>query len=338
MHMPRDDEKLLRQLSLLSFLLEERRPVSPVEVRRSVEGYACMTDEAFARRFYGDRDDLGATGIRIEGIPDPNGGGEAYYLPEENFNLPDLHLTSDEVTALRLALVLLDGRFAYARPLRLALAALSEGGADPRAEELSRVTVALAPDDEALSAGTHLATLEDAVSRGKSVRFGYRGSSGGDEQTRVVDPYGLFRIGGHWYAVGRDHERDAVRTFRLGRIVGAVRFATKNPRDFSLPADFDPEEYRARPPWLLGEPRGVARVAIDEDLCWWVERTFPQLALEDPGDATESVRVLVTDYADETALIGWVISLGRRAELLGPPELRRTLLHRLEKVRDAHVG
>ena len=336
--MPRDDEKLLRQLSLISFLLEERQPVSPAEVRRLVEGYACMTDDAFARRFYGDRDDLAAAGIRIEGVPDPNRGGEAYYLPEENFYLPDLDLTSNEVTALRLALALLDGRFAYARPLRLALASLSQGGIDPRDEELSRVAVALAPDDEARSAGTHLAALEDAVGRGKSVRFDYRGSAGGDARTRVVDPYGLFRIGGHWYAVGRDHDRDAVRTFRLGRIVGAVRFATKNPRDFSLPADFDPEEYRARPPWLLGEPLGDARVAISEDLCWWVERTYPQLTLEDPAGTTDGIRVLATAYADETALIGWVISLGGQARLLGPPQLRQALVRRLERVQDAHEG
>ena len=337
--MPRDDEKLLRQLSLLSYLLEERRPVSPAEVRRLVEGYACMTDDAFTRRFYGDRDDLAAAGILIEGIPDPNGGGEAYYLPEENFYLPDLSLTTDEVTALRLALALLDGRFAYARPLRLALASLSQGGIDPRDEELSRVAVALAPDDEARSAGARLATLEDAISRGKSVRFAYRGSAVGAEQTRVVDPYGLFRIGGHWYAVGRDHDRDAIRTFRVGRIVGTLRFATKNPRDFSLPTDFDPDEYRARPPWLLGESRGRARVAISEDLCWWVERTYPHLTLEDPADGDPAGRrVLATAYADESALIGWVISLGRQAELLEPPELRRSLARRLELVRSSHDG
>ena len=137
------------------------------------------------------------------------------------------------------------------------------------------------------------------------MRFDYRGSAVGAEQTRVVDPYGLFRIGGHWYAVGRDHDRDAIRTFRVGRIVGTLRFATKNPRDFSLPTDFDPDEYRARPPWLLGEIRGRARVAISEDLCWWVERTYPHLTLEDPaGLDPAGRRVLATAYADESALIG----------------------------------
>jgi predicted DNA-binding transcriptional regulator YafY len=272
-------------------------------------------------------------------VPDPFGGGEAYYLPEENFYLPDLDLTADEMTTLRVALALLDGHFAYARPLRLALACLSPGGTDPRDEELTRVAVALAPDDEARSAGSHLAAFEDAVSRGKTVRFGYRGSTGGDEAARILDPYGLFRIGGHWYAVGRDHDRDAIRTFRLGRIIGVVRFATKNPRDFLVPAEFDPEEYRARPPWLLGAPQGQARVAIGEDLCWWVERTYPHLTLEDPSaGGADGHRVLITPYADETALIGWVISLGGQAELLEPPELRQALAQRLERIRAAHAG
>ena len=54
--MAKDTEKLIRQLSLISFLMAERRPVSALEIRQDVEGYAQMTsDEAFNRRFYADR-------------------------------------------------------------------------------------------------------------------------------------------------------------------------------------------------------------------------------------------------------------------------------------------
>ena len=66
--MAKDTEKLIRQLSLISFLMAERRPVSALEIRQDVEGYAQMTsDEAFNRRFYADRAELSSLGHRAEG-------------------------------------------------------------------------------------------------------------------------------------------------------------------------------------------------------------------------------------------------------------------------------
>ena len=65
--MAKDTEKLIRQLSLISFLMAERRPVSALEIRQDVEGYAQMTsDEAFNRRFYADRAELAALGIELK--------------------------------------------------------------------------------------------------------------------------------------------------------------------------------------------------------------------------------------------------------------------------------
>ena len=61
----KDTEKLIRQLSLISYLMAERRPVTATEIRRDVEGYSDMTEDAFARRFYADRAELDALGIRL---------------------------------------------------------------------------------------------------------------------------------------------------------------------------------------------------------------------------------------------------------------------------------
>lgn len=333
--MAKDDDKLLRQLSLVSFLLNRRRPVTPFEIHRSVEGYAAMTEQAFTRRFYDDREDLRRLGIKIEGMADTEGGqGGAYYLPEENYFLPDLHLSPQELRALTVALALLEGRFAYARPLRLALANLTRGHPDPQQQELERVAVALAPDEEARHFGRRLARLDDAVIRGKTVIFAYRTLKDTAAVKRTVDPYGLFRIGGHWYVVGWDHQRADVRTFRLSRIQGTIRYAGKKPRDFTIPPSFDPGDYLARPPWLLGEPVGTARIRVDEDLAWWVERSFPRVTLEET-EASGS-RVFRTGFSDAEALLSWVLSLGHRAELLSPPVLRQRLAEALAQLVASH--
>ncbi len=332
--MPRDDEKLLRQLSLVSLLLTRRRPVTTREIRQVAEGYASMTDQAFARRFYDDREDLRRSGIVVESTS-PDEDGELYFLPAENYSLPDLHFTPGEIQSLSVALALLQGRFAYARPLRLALTGLTRGHPDPALDESDRVAVALAPDDEAERWGDKLSQLDDAVVRGKTVVFPYR-TAENVESLRTLDPYALVRIGGHWYVVGRDHERDGTRMFRLSRVTGPLRYETKKPRDFTTPADFDSSEYRARPPWLIGPKTGVARMRVADDLAWWVTRSYPCVGVEriDPS----GYALLHTPYADGSALVAWVIGLGGRAEIVAPDELRAAALAALRAVRDVHAG
>ena len=61
--MSRDEDKLVRQLSLLSYLLSRSRPSTARDIQMSVEGYAEMSDDTFARRFNADRADLAKVGI-----------------------------------------------------------------------------------------------------------------------------------------------------------------------------------------------------------------------------------------------------------------------------------
>ena len=71
--MAKDTEKLIRQLSLISFLMAQGRPVSALEIKREVEGYSDMNDDAFARRFYADRAELESLGIQL-GVEKPGEG------------------------------------------------------------------------------------------------------------------------------------------------------------------------------------------------------------------------------------------------------------------------
>jgi proteasome accessory factor C len=142
--MAKDTEKLIRQLSLISFLMAERRPVSALEIKQDVEGYSEMNDDAFARRFYADRAELDALGINLKVEKPPEGYFEAelYTLPPENFYLPPIKFSDGELGALQTALSLLDGRFAYAEPLRLALQQLSWGRPSAQVGDQRQVAVA----------------------------------------------------------------------------------------------------------------------------------------------------------------------------------------------------
>src|SRR5215216_5000478 len=227
--MAKDTEKLIRQLSLISFLMAERRPVSALEIKQDVEGYSQMNDEAFARRFYADRAELESLGIQLK-VDKPAEGyyeAETYSLPPENFYLPAIEFTDAELGALRTSLSLLDGEFAYAEPLRLALQQRS-------------VALAVTAGAGGRELSQRLGKIETAVFRRKTIVFDYYTIGRDAEEKRKVDPYHLLYRGGQFYLIGHSHERNDVRVFRVSRIRGKVGYSSKAEHDFNRPEDFDP--------------------------------------------------------------------------------------------------
>src|SRR6266487_2917830 len=218
----KDTEKLIRQLSLISFLMAQGRPVSALEIKREVEGYSDMNDDAFARRFYADRAELESLGITLQ-VEKPGESlqgyeSELYSLPPENYYLPEIQFGDDELAALRTALQLLDGEFAYAEPLRLALQQISWGRPSPlRAPEQHTVALGITGSAGGHEVSQRLAKIETAIFRRKTIVFDYYTIARGELASRRVDPYQLLYQGNQFYLVGRSHERDAIRVFRLSR-------------------------------------------------------------------------------------------------------------------------
>src|ERR1700736_7080781 len=174
--MAKDTEKLIRQLSLISYLMAERRPVTANEIRRDVEGYSVMNEDAFARRFYADRSELEALATVLSGEKPADGLGEQenYSLPPENFHLPAIEFTDPELAGLRTALQLLDGEFAYAEPLRLALQQISWGRPSPlRAPAHHTVALGITGAAGGHEISHRLAKIETAIFRIKTIVFDY---------------------------------------------------------------------------------------------------------------------------------------------------------------------
>jgi len=330
--MSHDADKLIRQLSLVAFLMAERRLLTARDVKSNVEGYSEMSDEAFARRFYSDRAELTALGVPLQSQRDEFTGEELYTLRSEHYFLDRLDLDDDELAALQTALYYLEGKFAYAEPFRLALQNLAlgrAGFAEPPTETAERVRVS-APDYSPELAG-RLAKLESAISKQRTVRFGYWSPRRSRPGERTVNPYALRLDDGNWYVIGHDLDRDTTRTFKVSRIRGDIRFATRRERDFRVPADFDVERHRIPRPWQIGEIVGRARIAVSEDTAWWVERTLSDAGTIDDG-------VFETDYATVELLAGWVLRQNGRAVPLEPDELVESVSDALESLAAAHGG
>src|ERR1051325_5082479 len=107
--------------------MAERRPLTARDVKSHVGGYGEWSEGASPRRFYSDRAELLALGVPLQSQRDEFTGEELYTLRSENYFLSELELDDDELAALQTALYLLEGKFAYAEPLRLALQNLHLG-------------------------------------------------------------------------------------------------------------------------------------------------------------------------------------------------------------------
>ena len=343
--MAKDTEKLIRQLSLISFLMANGRPVSALEIKREVEGYSSMNDDAFARRFYADRAELDSLGISLQ-VEKPAEGffeAELYALPPENYYLPPIEFTDGELAALRTALVLLDGKFAYAEPLRLALQQVSWGRPSPLEESDSTpIDVKLAPSGGGRELSQRLAKIETAISRRKTIEFSYYSMQRDQVSDRKVDPYHLVFRSGQFYLIAHSHERDEVRVFRLSRIRAKVSYATKAEHDFTPPEDFDRRDYASRADWQMGEIDGTGRVFLRERIAWLVERDFGGYGELRKATKQDGVRgrgaIYETEYASPRQLISWVLGWRENAQLLEPKDLASEAAERLELLRKRHSG
>jgi proteasome accessory factor BC len=340
----KDTEKLIRQLSLISFLMAQGRPVSALEIKREVEGYSDMNDDAFARRFYADRAELESLGIHL-GVEKPGEGffeAELYSLPPENFYLDPIEFADDELASLSTALSLLtDGGFAYAEPLRLALQQVAWGHPNPVSEgERAPVEMAMTASAGGRDLSQRLSKIETAISRRKTIEFTYYTMERDETEKRKVDPYHLVFRSGQFYLIGLSHEREAVRVFRLSRIQGKVGYASKAEHDFNPPEDFDRRDYGQRADWQLGEIRGTASIFVRDRIAWLIERDFGAYGELRPARKADGApgkgSVFETPYASPRELIAWVLRWRQNAQVLGPEELREEAEGRLGTLHARH--
>ena len=333
--MSHDTDKLIRQLSLVAFLMAERRPLTARDIKSNVEGYQEMSDEAFARRFYSDRAELVALGVPLDSQRDEFTGEELYTLRSERYFLPELELDDEELAALQTCFFLLEGRFAYAEPLRLALQNLALGrsaGALEAAPTRTAVRVEVRDPDYSPELQGRLGKLEGAISKQRTVKFRYWSIYRDEEEERTLNPYALLPENGSWYVIGHDLEREDIRTFRVSRIRSDIRFATRRERDFRLPAEFDIELYRGRTEWQFGDIVGEAKIEVAPDTAWWVARAYGGTRNHIEGD------VFTTQYASVDLLARWILRQDGRAVPLQPSELRRLTVEGARAARTAHEG
>ena len=253
--------------------------MTATEIRRDVEGYSDMTEDAFARRFYADRAELESLGINLSrGQAGRRLLRAGELLPRRARPSTSRRSRSPTRSSRRLqtALSLLDGEFAYAEPLRLALQQITWGRPSPLDLPAQR-TVGLGIT---AAAGGHdisqrIAKIDTAIYRRKRVEFEYHTMATDETGTaprRPVPP----ALRGRAVLPDRPLARARARCACSGWTASRARSPTR-PRPSttsSAPRTSIRAGYANHVPWQLGAPVGTAEVWFSERIAWMVERHF----------------------------------------------------------------
>lgn len=190
----------------------------------------------------------------------------------------------------------------------------------------------------------HLEQLQEAVHFRKRVTFEYdrpstrendaeresrpeHDSDGmsvvGGTSDREVDPYGLVYRQGAWLLVGFCHRAQAIRRFRVDRIL-KLKVAPK-PRspDFEVPADFSLQEQGVISPWRFErEPPQRTRLWVSGETPWIADEDFGP-AVRNPGDDHGQAGLIVEfDCRNPDYLVNRVLGAAGTLRLVSPAALR----------------
>ena len=238
---------------------------------RTVQRYIAMLDEM---------------GIPVYAERGPYGG----YALVRGYKMPPLIFTPEEAVAVYLGTSLLEevwGRL-YQEAARGALAKLDNVLPDEQRREVAWARQTLLATgirwaDPNLSA-PHLEKLRDAAHERRRVRMSYRGRSQPEPLQRDFDPYTLVHAWGWQYCIGYCHLRQAIRSFRMDRILDLALLE----QTFELPADFDLQAYLATEPFFQPTVRARLRFAPEAALVALDNRAYWESLEEQPDGSWSS--------------------------------------------------
>ena len=321
--------------------MAERRPVTALEIRRDVEGYSGMNEDAFARRFYADRAELDSLGIQLTVERPVDGVAE-----QENYSLRpgELPPAGDRVHRRRAGLAA-DRADAARRRVRLRRAAAPGAAADLVGPRRTRCTRPSSARSRSASPRRPAATSSPSAWRRSRRR------SSATRRSRSTTT--------RWSATTRARARStpttcssraasstcsatrtsAARCASSGCRASAARSPTRRRPSTTSRAARRLRPARRTPTAPTGSsatPIGTAEIWISERIAWQIERHFGRFGEVQPGRHRRGDIVFATPYADRRQLASWVLRLGEHARVLGPPELERELAERVELLLERH--
>lgn len=263
------------------------------------------------------------------GAPIESAGGEQaafrYEVGEgDRFELPGLWLTSDELAAL-LALNELIGRSGPGvlagalAPFKARIESLLSDQGSGKALPIDRIRVI--PWGERTLDQQVFRIAAGSVLERRQLRFRYRARTTNADSKRTVSPQRLTHYRDNWYLDVYDHDREALRSFAVDRIVEP--HALDQPALDVTDADLD-EMLSSSYGIFAGKPKAWATIRFSEHAARWVadEHWHSQQKGEWLPDGRYELQV---PYSNSRELLMDVLKYGPDAEVVAPVPLREEM-------------
>mgnify|MGYP006270665755 CR=1 FL=1 len=282
----------------------------------NVDGYS-GTPEAMERMFERDKTDLRELGIVIE-----VGGFDPLFEDEPGYRIlnSDYTFTLEKLDSEEIGL--------------LALAAdiwAKNSQSESAKSGLRKIKSLVNVDEDEFSSMPRYTLSEQnsafhdlwkAVTERSEVVFDYSSAHSGNQSRRTVQPFGIGSWHGSWYLVGRELESDAIKSFRISRIVGEIKFV-KSTSAFVVPADFKISDHLIMAKNVGDEP---CVIEVKKGSCFSLRSMAQNIVENESTDRLEISNVLRSDL---TRTILWS---GPDVKVLSPENLRIEIEESLAKL------
>jgi proteasome accessory factor B len=308
-----------RLLNLLIMLLVQRRFVPKARIREIL--YPGQAEDAFERMFDRDKEELRSLGVPVElGTLDGYFEDEVgYRIRMDEFALPEINLTPDEAAVVGLA-----GKVwqhaTLAEATTEALRKLSAAKVPIDVGALDIVEPHISVDEPAFD------VFWQATQERRAVVFSYGRPGAPEPSTRHLQPWGVVRSSGRWYAVGLDTDRAAERVFRLSRVVGPARLVGQ-PGAYDIPEGTDIRAIATR---LAPAPEAeTISVLLRRGTGHGLRRMAASAEQDVPGPDSTTVWDRVYVVGNAGAVADEVLAQGADACVEGPETVRSEVAARL---------
>ncbi len=275
------------------------------------------------RTVYRYIDSLCASGVPIISDSGQNGG----YILQENFTRAPLHFDMEEQKALlQAALFSKKAGCPFNEALSRASGKLKLYSNQKQVNILNRHLVGFEVINREIPASVKvtLEELEHAVANEYSIEIEYRTKSEEQPCSRVIDPYGIIYWNNKWYIIGFCHLRNAIRSFRVERIVHIKQTQTtfKRPEAFSAKGVFMQNllpDFTDKNNIISLIIRGRAEALDDLCIHWFLSHHLKERSLN-------QAVFLMDEKSIHTHLPNFLLSYGKSIQVIEPQSLKQKLV------------
>ncbi|MGV6850904.1 MAG: helix-turn-helix transcriptional regulator [bacterium] len=263
-----------------------------------------------------------------------NESGDFYYdrSLSGRYDLPGLWLSAEELTALLMAYKVLESRQPGA--LSSAFTALRERIEQLMAHDhmgkgqlLTKIHIMNTPSRPVNE--RHFATLANALVEQKQLKLNYHGRIKDQISRRVISPLGMSFYRENWYLDAWCHLRDGLRRFSVDRIESVEMQEEKvDSKLLNKPLkELKESAYGV----FSGTASQKAVIVFSEQAARWVadEQWHRDQEGKFLDDGSYQLSIPIDDA---TEIMMDVLRYGERAEIISPPELRKTMAERTQKM------